>query len=306
MPELPLADEGKAAYSFSLQPTQEFVPRNWLHHWHYDDGEIYLLFARDGDTFYLRFPEAADFRIVPSRGEISCCTVPGITDNTVRHLLLDQVLPRIVGHEGSIVLHASAISVAEQAILFMGGPWSGKSTLAANFINHGANMLADDCVLLEMEGSHVSAITNYPGSRLWQDSLDALQDRSGICGEITLYSTKKRLLYRWDRQKKYEESLPVNAIFLLGPAVSMTGNDHISIRRMSGSRVIPELLKYTFVLDVVDKDKVKGKFHAHGSIALSIPLYQLDYPRDYSMLGEVFSAVNGVLSGTTTASSNIQ
>jgi hypothetical protein len=305
LPELTEAAGEKASYSFSLQVPGDLIGRDWLHHWRYADGNTFLSVAREGDSFVLRFPETADFRVVPDTGEIICCPVPGITDNTVRHLLLDQVLPRVVGHDGRIVLHASAITDAGQAILFMGNPWSGKSTLAANYVTDGGILLADDCVLLEHDGNGIVAIANYSGARLWQDSFDALKDRTMIAREEPLYPQKKRLIYR-DGQKKQQGNLPVKAIFLLGPPGPMPGNSDITIRRLPGARVILELLKYTFVLDVKDKEKMKEKFHAHGKIALSIPLYRLDYPRDYSILGKVFDAVRDVLSGNRAATCGVQ
>ena len=306
MPELTEAGGDKAGYSFTLQAPGDLVGRDWSHHWRYADGNTFLSVACEGDSFVLRFPETADFRVVPDTGAISCCPVPGITDNTVRHLLLDQVLPRVVGHDGRIVLHASAIADAGQAILFMGDPWSGKSTLAASYITQGGSLLADDCVLLEYEGSNFFATPNYSGSRLWQDSLDALKDRTKIAREVSLYPMKKRLIYQGDGQKKQQGNLPVKAIFLLGPPGPMTGNRDITIRRLPGARIIPELLKYTFVMDVKDKEKMKDKFHTHGKIALSVPLYQLDYPRDYSILGKVFNAVRDVSSGNRAATCSIQ
>ena len=60
--------------------------------------------------------------------------------------------------------------------------------------------------------------------------------------------------------------------------------------------MIVELLKYTFVLDVMDKVSTTRKFLAQGRIAKSdIPMYKLNYPRAFAALGKVHDAIAKIL-----------
>lgn len=57
--------------------------------------------------------------------------------------------------EKRIFLHASAIEYQGKALLFVGKPGSGKSSLVISYIQKGAKLIADDFVCLESDGNSV-------------------------------------------------------------------------------------------------------------------------------------------------------
>lgn len=54
-------------------------------------------------------------------------------------------------------IHASAVSLQGQGVLILGPSGSGKSTLALELLSLGAQLIADDRVLLHREGDSVIA-----------------------------------------------------------------------------------------------------------------------------------------------------
>ena len=88
----------------------------WQHTWREPGGEAVLHcsvadHSAAGTEHFLRFPELAEFHV---KGTASGTTVtyfpePGCTQETLSHLLVDQVLPRVWAHLGHCVLHASAV-----------------------------------------------------------------------------------------------------------------------------------------------------------------------------------------------------
>jgi len=59
--------------------------------------------------------------------------------------------------ETEIILHATCVTVAGKAAVFMGVSGSGKSSLALNLMALGAGLVADDRVILKKVGGVVSA-----------------------------------------------------------------------------------------------------------------------------------------------------
>ena len=88
---------------------------------------------------------------------------PGIPDETATHMLLDQVIPRVLGLQGRVLIHGSAVASPEgRACAFVGMSGRGKSTLAASFYRDGWRMLADDCIQLDIEDGSVLGLAAYP------------------------------------------------------------------------------------------------------------------------------------------------
>lgn len=74
-----------------------------------------------------------------------------------------------------IVLHASAVRVRDQAVLFCGPSGAGKSTLAAALVDAGYDLVTDDFCGIAMEDDGMPWV--QPDGRqlkLWQNSIDRL------------------------------------------------------------------------------------------------------------------------------------
>jgi hypothetical protein len=122
----------------------------------------------------LRFRRFAEF-IVGEGGRSVRWRAPAATrPHTIRHLLLDQVLPALAFEHSLIGLHASAVVVDGQGIAFAGPASQGKSTLAASFALDGHAILTDDCLMIQWKRREPRAVPSYPSLRLWTDTADRL------------------------------------------------------------------------------------------------------------------------------------
>lgn len=142
-------------------------------------GDVWLVVGRHEGSTVLSFPGTATFVVDLAAGRITCHPDPGGAGSEhggVRHALLDQVIPRLLTATGSTVLHASGVVVDTHAVLFAGGSGAGKSTLAARCAGLGHRLLGDDAMVLEAVGGRWNVRAGYPGLRLWQDSIDMLDE----------------------------------------------------------------------------------------------------------------------------------
>jgi len=93
----------------------------------------------------------------------------------LRLYLFGSVMGMICHQRGLIGLHASAVAINGRAVAFTGEPGGGKSTLAAHCLAAGAQLVADDLLVLSFdERLGVLAHAGMPNVKLWRDALGVL------------------------------------------------------------------------------------------------------------------------------------
>lgn len=297
LPELPEAISGDVDIRFSLlaHPVVAESDCRWFHDWRDSEEIINLSCAHVGEDYCLRFHDLVDFRISADCENITAYSATAIPAETIRHLLIDQVIPRAIAHSGGIVMHCSANCFGAGAVLFLGASGAGKSTLASSLYRESYSLLSDDCLLLQARGSELQAIAGYAGVRLWPDSLEALF-ADGLSTEPMAHYSEKRRLNLLDPSLSSVPPMPVRAIFLLD---TLLGKDdqELSVLPLAGAINLVEMLKNTFQLDVSDRVRIARQFEQLGNIvASSIPVFSLKYPHRQDMLPRVHNEILATLS----------
>ena len=290
---LAVQDNAKESFpDFTLylldSPPGEPDQTDWIHHWRTDDEYITLSLARRVDGFLLRFPFLADFIIDAEGSRIGAWAAPDIDDETLRHLLLDQVLPRVLGYKGRLVLHASAVLVNGKAMAFAGNTGAGKSTLAANFQTAGYQVLTDDGLIVTAGESCSFALPVYPGLRLWPQSVAALFEEPVPDAKVSCYSEKQRI--KLPRQVG-PSSAKLSALYILSSVNSDDAAGGIGFKRLSPRDACIELIRYSFQLDVSNIRHSAVLMASASAITQQLPVFTLAYPRDFSILPAVHEAV---------------
>jgi hypothetical protein len=282
MPELSPSAIDKTEIGFILDsPLQRPLDHTWSYHWFSPSGEKQLSYCWQTPYHWLRFSELADFRVSADVKEIICYPIPGIPPESLRHLLLDQVLPRCLAHQGKFMLHASAVRLEEGLILFIGDSGAGKSTLAGNFHQSGHPAISDDCIWLRDHDEGVAAIPTYGGLRLWEDSLEVLFASEQETHSMAHYSSKKRVPLQEDAQAG--EGAPVLAVILLSPPAE-TSSSAVTLERLPNREAFIAVLKQTFQLDIMDRARMTRHAEALGRMIPRLPAFRLSMARRYDLL----------------------
>lgn len=234
--------------------------------------------------YLFRFHGLADFWLLTDGSSIECNIPFDVPAHTIEHLLLDQVLPRILSHHGRTVLHASAVKHGENAVVFLGDAGWGKSTLTASFCRMGLPLITDDCLLLDEEDEQVMGIGSYPGLRLWPDSLRSLDRHEDAHDPVSHYSSKRRLGLGEGDIQFYDQPLPVGHIYVLSDPEHADPNGPVSIQPMTAREGVVSLLEYSFRLDITDRERNAREFETLSHLAERLPMFRLTYPRRYDML----------------------
>ena len=249
--------------------------RRWAYRWLNDDGSVNLALARLADGCLLRFPGACDFLFDRERHTVWVSPVKRVDEAIIEHLLLDQVLPRILAHLGELAAHCSAVAAGHGAAIFLGRTGWGKSTLAGLMHRQGCALLSDDCVLLRPQSGRVVAVPTYRSMRLWAESLEQLFPSAEPSAGSS--DAKRRLRVSGDGG----EGMPrqVDAIYVLNDP----GEDRqtISIEPISPAALCLALIRNTFRLDVAARAEAATFLELCAAVARSVPAFALNYPRQF-------------------------
>jgi hypothetical protein len=266
---------------------------DWFHSWRETDGELVLSCARrsaqsgegDAPQYLLRFPGLADFVITGNL--VSCRPHANCRDDSLRHLVLDQVIPRMWAHKGNLVLHASAVQLPNgQVVAFIGDSGWGKSTLAAALQASGSQLLCDDTISLKACKEGVQLIPSYTGLRLNEDSIATLDMEGQDWTAVSHYSDKQRLALETSEDRG---SLWLDALYVM----EEPGNTQIlSIKPLAGAELLATLIKRSFLLDINDTQCAARQMREAGAVMRALPsVCSLGYPRDYQQLPALCDAL---------------
>ncbi|MCC7417793.1 MAG: hypothetical protein IT176_11700 [Acidobacteria bacterium] len=291
LPELPPAPRRTGDVRIVMSGRRSCASRGaWEHRWRFPSGRVRLNLASAGGRRLLQFPGLCEFEI--ERDTISCHPAADVPPITVRHLLLDQVLPALLGSDRRLVLHASAVVLDGSAAAFLGAAGTGKSTIAAALALDGASTLTDDALVIRFAGRRALADPTYPGIRLWPSSRRLL----GVWARarhrpVAHYTTKQR----WSGSPVRFSGTParVRHVFLLTPGKAA------GVRLLSGRMAIMAMLRHMMMLDVHDGDAGRRGLELAGRAASGIAVCRLVLPRGAAGLAAACAQVRDYVGRST-------
>jgi len=296
LPELATANALGAECRFELLPAGNSSADDvdWFHHWTIEENENdevedskepWLRFGRTADGYLLRFLSCGDFVVSADTMKIQCRPLPGTPEATVRHLLLDQVIPLVLSRRERIVLHASAVLTRYGVIAFAGKSGQGKSTLAASFAREGCALVSDDCLVLRAEHGGWTAIPSYPGIRLWPSTIEEILREDAPTWDVAHYTIKRRL---GDTNVLPYASgpAPLRRLFFLADDAG-----EVSLEKLLPRRTIMALVEFAYNLDIKDAAFLRRQFDTVVRLTGEVPAYEVHYPREFAALPAVREAI---------------
>jgi len=174
--------------------------------------ELYFEVEPAGTYFF--WEQLGKFRV--ARGtEIILDPLPGVEERLLRLPLLGTLLAVLLHQRGCLVLHASAVAIDGEAIVFVGNKEHGKSTMAATLYGRGHQLIADDVVALSIDGrGHYVVMPGFPQFKLYPEAaFSSLGDGLETLLELA-EGYEKRARPVTDRFA--ETPLPLRNVYVLG------------------------------------------------------------------------------------------
>jgi hypothetical protein len=167
---------------------------------------------------------------------------PGLDENMLRLFILGPVLAVLLHQRGHLLLHASAVAVAHEAVLFLGDTGWGKSTTAAALCARGYSLVTDDVAVLRTEERCPVLFPGFPQLKLWPEALVSLGDDPEKLPRCNPHFEKRA---RPVTQEFSPEPIPIKRIYVLDKG------DTTEILPLRPQEALGELIRHTYgALDV--------------------------------------------------------
>jgi hypothetical protein len=268
------------------------TPRRWFHDWRAPDERPWLSFARHRGGYRLRFRDFADFDVCLSRRLITGHARRGTPDHTFNHLLLDQVMPLVIGAADCFALHGSVVDIDGGAVAFLGATGHGKSTLAACLSRRGHAVLSDDCCVLWRTSAGFDVAPTYPGLRLFSESISQVfGDVESPRVRVSHYSSKERIVPRTPAARAPGQRVPLRRLYVIPPPAQLSGADRARIDRRTWREGTLDVVGATFYLDVKDEGRAREGFELAAEAAGSSRVRVLTFPWNLAALETVADEV---------------
>jgi len=246
--------------------------------WKTPDGGLLRLEYYDGIQFWLERNGNSLWAVWPTAATVE----------DAASYLLGPVFGLLLRLRGVTCLHASAVSIEDQCIAFVGAEGAGKSTAAAAFARLGFGVVSDDVTALDESPKGFHVLPAYPHVCLWQDSVEMLY---GSREALPCFSTgwEKRRLALGDHGTRFENrALPLRAVYLLGERRAFDAPLAEPLRPQAG---LLSLVADTFANKVLDREMRAKEFAVLGRLAMAIPIRLLHPHSDSARLEKLCEVV---------------
>ena len=215
--------------------------------------------------------------------------------------LLGPVLGLLLRLRGVTCLHASAASLGDCAVAFVGSEGAGKSTTAAALAQDGWGILSDDVVALaEIDGVfHVDPA--YPYLCLWPESVEAIFGSAEVLPRFSPNYEKRCLSLEKNELLFEARSLPLKAIYILGERRSDSAPQ---LKTISAQKAILQLVVNTFATGILESDVRAKEFVTLGRLVRSLRIREVFAHQDpgrlpdlCQLIREDVEAINDKVSG---------
>jgi hypothetical protein len=244
------------------------------------------------DAVLLEFPQKVDFAVRREGRRVEMAVAPDLAPTTLRHLVIDQLVPHLLSLAGDVVLHASAVAVDGRALAFLGPSGAGKSSLAAGFVQQGAELLADDFLVVRREDGRYLTTAAYPGLRLWEDSAAHFAEEPTALPRVAAYNDKRR--WAVDPPTRPAD-VPLGALLVLGSSPERDDEPTCQLGRVLGRDAFLVVYQQAFRVGRSGRDRQQTELDWFADLAQAVPVLLVEHRRSYEALPAVIDEIHAAL-----------
>jgi len=207
---------------------------------------------------------------------------PGEHDcvNCARQCILGRVLALAIRTTGGFCLHASCVALAGGAVAFLAPKGTGKSTLASALVGHGATLVTDDMLRVQVTSPPL-VYTGVQRLRLRSDSAAAAAEL-GITSHPA--TDGKHITEIQGTISAVSPSFPLAAIYVLRP-LDRTDSQSPFRKPLAGAEALIPLVSNTMLASLVAGSSPDMLMNA-AKLASRVAVYELWIPRNYARLAD--------------------
>jgi hypothetical protein len=207
---------------------------------------------------------------------------PGMDEESIRIFLMGSVMGALLHQRNILVLHAGAIAVNGQSVIFSGHSGIGKSTLTAGFHQRGYAFLADDVCAIAIIAGKPAVIPGFPSLKLWADVLKKLNiDKDQLESVRWIQGLEKYFLLA---KPGHDQPVPLKSMFTMGSS----NKNNIEIAALYGADKIDPFINNTYRMSFLDGlGGKKNHFRQCAVVAAQTSVYRIVRPNKGFLLNEL-------------------
>ena len=225
-------------------------------------------------SYLFGYGEGARFLVNASGSRIDVWWDSPLTDADAADFLLGGVLAFVGRLRGLVPLHASAVVIDGNAVLFAGAAGAGKSSTAAAFAILGLPVLSDDVVTMIDDDGVVIAHPASPRVSVWPDSAQGLFASRSLPAHSAVYS-KHRVDLLECGYRFHERPAPVRAIFVLQDRSATAASP--AMRVLTPGAALMSLVTHTYGNYLLEPSMRAREFDLLGRIARRVTVRELSF-----------------------------
>jgi hypothetical protein len=254
-----------------------------------DDGEPHVrLYRQDGlDVF--RHAGVADYYVWPDR--VVCHQHDEDATDVVELYFLSLLAGFWLECRGAAALHASAVNVNGQAVVFLATNTGGKTSLSTTLMQAGHSLLTDDFLAVTFSGQTAVGHPSFPQMRMWPDLADHFLGGHADLPQVLPNTDKRRVPVGARGLGRFcNESRPLSRLYL-----PLRVDDHaapVRLEPVPPQQALIELVRESFLKTVLEKAGLhRERFARLASLVSQVPMARLVYPSGLDRLPEVCAAI---------------
>jgi len=243
------------------------------------------------DGVWIRHPAVGACHIAPRTRQVEVYARPRVDESVLGLVLTGQIAVVLLNELGHVTLHASAVALPQGAVAFLGSHGQGKSTIAASFLQRGADLVTDDVLPLQPADDGVLALPGPPMMKLWPQTVDGLLEIDCALPPVAA-GDEKRLLSLDGHYPFRSEPAPLRGIFVLDrydPAAR--GRTDVTLRRLSARDGLTAMLGHTACAALLPPAQLARLLPRYAQVAARVPIQVLAYPSGFEHGDAVNAAV---------------
>ena len=186
--------------------------------------------------------------------------------------LLGPVLGLLLRFRGVTCLHASAVTIDDSVIAFVGAEGAGKSTTAAAFARAGYAVVSDDIVALVKREGDFFVSPAYPHVCLWPESVEMLYGSTNALPPFIPNWEKRRLSFENGGVRFENGALPLRAIYLLDEVRDETGRHIEEVTKQTG---FLSLVANSYATNMLDSEMRANEFKTLSELLTKVAVRRL-------------------------------
>ncbi len=294
---------GPPEIEFIVVPKQQTISKNpeYIYTSPFRDinGLNHFRLFRSHGNFVIRLSTGIDFEFI---GNQIVCSSEDPYDPIIEIGFLGAVLAFWLEVHQIMALHASAVKANNHSIIFLAESLSGKSSLAASFIQAGFPLLSDDIVPIELVENRFFCRPGYPMMKLWPDEASFLFGDTHAFEKENPRSEKIKIPIGPNGLGHFAaSSIPVGCLYLPERTNNPDFEREVQITSISPRDSVVEILRFSFAARMAEAaGYAASRLEMISKIARSVPIKRLIYPSGYQYLPMVREAILTDLSQTIT------